>query len=494
MSAGENRYVVAVDQSTQGTKGLLFSENGVLLCRADRAHRQIVNEQGWVSHDPEEIYKNVLGVCKDVTERTGIDAEAIAAFGISNQRETSVAWDRRTGKPVCPAIVWQCARASEIAARHKSEADAIREKTGLTLSPYFPASKFQWIIENIPEAKTLAEKDLLALGTVDAWLVFRLTNGERFQTDYSNASRTQLFHIFDLKWDEELLRSFEIPESVLPKVTMSDGDFGETDLDGLLPKKIPIRGVLGDSHGALFGQDCRKKGQIKATYGTGSSVMMNLGETPLRSDVGLVTSLAWGRNGKVSYVFEGNLNYTGAVITWLKNDLGLITDVSETATLAESANPNDRTYFVPAFSGLGAPYWKSDATGMFTGITRMTGKKELVKACVDCIAYQITDLVELMRQESGEVVPELRVDGGPTSNPYLMQLQSDLIGTSVRIPEIAELSGMGSAYLAGIATGVYDEEEIFRRIIHTSFSPQMEKEAGQQKLAGWKEAVGRAIR
>ena len=486
-------YILSVDQSTQGTKGLLFDAAGKLVCRADRTHRQIVNEKGWVSHSPEEILKNVLGVCRDVIEKAGIDPADVAAFGISNQRETTVAWDKKTGKPLCDAIVWQCARASEISARHEGEAESIRKKTGLTLSPYFPASKMQWITENVPEAKELAAHGALAFGTVDAWLVWNLTSERRFQTDYSNASRTQLFNIFELEWDKDLLRSFGIPENALPAVTMSDGDFGMTDLGGLLPKPVPIRGVLGDSHGALFGQDCRKPGQIKATYGTGSSVMMNIGETPKLSDAGLVTSLAWGRNGKVSYVFEGNLNYTGAVITWLKDQVGLIKDAGETGPLAEAANPNDRAYFVPAFTGLGAPYWKSGATGMFTGITRVTGRNELVRACVDCIAYQITDLVALMRTESGFPVAELRVDGGPTANEYLMQFQSDIAETIVRIPELAELSGMGSAFLAGIAVGLYDEETVFTGIEHTEYRPEMAEMPREQKLAGWKEAVEQVL-
>ncbi|MBQ9065233.1 MAG: glycerol kinase GlpK [Blautia sp.] len=487
------KYILAVDQSTQGTKGLLFDSEGRLFCRADRPHRQIISEKGWVSHNLTEILENTLDVCADVIKSAGIKKDQIAAFGISNQRETTAAWNISTGLPVCDAIVWQCGRAAEVCRKHEDEAESIRQKTGITLSPFFPASKMQWIMENVPEAKEAAANSELAFGTIDSWLVWNLTNEHAFKTDYSNASRTQLFNICDLKWDEEICRSFGIPAECLAEVCMSDSIFGYTDLGGLLPHTIPICGVLGDSHGALFGQDCRQPGLIKATYGTGSSVMMNIGKEMLISDRGIVTSLAWGRKGQVEYVFEGNLNYTGAVITWLKNDLQMIKSAADTGSLAEEANPEDGTYFIPAFTGLGAPYWKPDATGMFTGITRTTGRKEMVKACVECIAYQITDLVELMREESGLAIDELRADGGPTGNSYLMQFQSDMARVSVRIPEIQELSGMGAAYMAGITAGLYDEEEVFTKIQHSSYSCGMPEEIRKEKYAGWKKAVERAI-
>lgn len=489
------RYILAVDQSTQGTKGLLFDESGELTARADRTHKQIINEKGWVEHDPEEIFRNTCEVCRDVIAKAGIAPEDIAAFGISNQRETSAAWDKETGKPVCNAIVWQCARAEDICIRHEKngEADRIREKTGLPLSPYFPAAKLQWIMENIPEAGRLAREDRLAVGTIDSWLVYKLTGGESHRTDYSNASRTQLFNLETLSWDEELLNIFGIPQSSLPEVVMSDSVFGMTDLNGILPKKIPIRGVLGDSHAALFGQNCREKGGIKATYGTGSSVMMNTGGTRYRSTSGLVTSLAWGMHGRVDYVLEGNLNYTGASITWLKDQVGMISSASETEELAVLANPDDRSYFVPAFTGLGAPYWDPEATGLLTGITRVTGKKEIVKACVESIAYQITDLIEIMRKETGNPIPDLHVDGGPTENRYLMQFQADIADICVQIPELQELSGMGAAYLAGIAVGLYDEETIFRHIRLTDYTCKMEEAERDRKYKGWKDAIRKTL-
>lgn len=435
---------------------MLFDAAGRLTARADRPHRQYINEKGWVSHDLEEIYANVLVVCREVAEKAGIDPAQIAAMGISNQRETVAAWDRADGTPVGQAIVWQCARAKEICDTLASHAEAVREKTGLPLSPYFSASKMAWILQNHPEAAALAAKERLALGTIDSYLVSRLSEERSFKTDYSNASRTQLFNIRTLQWDDELCTLYGVPRHCLAEVCMSDSLFGTTTLSGFLPKAIPICGVLGDSHAALLGQNCIKPGQTKATYGTGSSVMMQTGEKLVTSRNGLATSLAWGLNGKVEYVLEGNLNYTGAVITWLKKDVALLAGDAESETLARSANPADKTYFVPAFTGLGAPYWDSEATGLLTGITRTTGRAEIVKAGVECIAYQITDLVLRMAQDAGLALAELRVDGGPTANGYLMQFQSDMAGVEVSVPDIQELSGFGAACAAGFASGLYN--------------------------------------
>lgn len=486
-------YILAVDQSTQGTKGLLFDELGSLIARADRAHRQIVNNKGWVEHDPAEILENTVAVCGDVLAKAGVDAGGVAAIGLSNQRETTLMWDAVSGRPVYNAVVWQCARAAEICERPEisERAEEIWRKTGMNLSPYFPAAKLLWLMENVPEARTLAEKGRLRCGTVDSWLVYNLTGKHR--TDYSNASRTQLFNITDLKWDEDLCALFSVPLDSLPEVCMSDGDFGTTDLRGLLPRPVSIRGVLGDSHGALFGQDCRKPGQIKATYGTGSSVMMHIGGWPKFSDSGLVTSLAWGINGSIEYVFEGNLNYTGAVMTWLRESVGLIRTDAEATELAYKANPNDHICFVPAFTGLGAPYWDSRAEGLLTGVTRTTGRAEIARACLDCIAFQITDLVELMRQDSGLPVDTLRVDGGPTASAYLMQLQSDLADVSVQVPELQELSGMGTAYAAGMAVGLYDRETIYRHIRRRSYGQIMSPEERTKRLSLWKQAVRQAL-
>ena len=481
-------YVLSIDQSTQGTKALLFDHQGRLICRTDLPHRQIINDEGWVSHDPEEIMKNTIQVVKDLVAKAGVDKNELRVLGISNQRETSAAWDKETGKPVCDAIVWQCSRAKDLCGKLTACADIVKQKSGINLSPYFPAAKWAWIFENVPGVREKAEEGKLAVGTIDSWLVWNLTGGKEFRTDYSNASRTELFNINTLEWDDELLKIFGIPRSCMAQVTDSDGDYGTTDLGGWLDAPIPIRGVMGDSHGALFGQGCLEKGMIKATYGTGSSIMMNIGDTPVFSDAGIVTSLAWSMGGKVNYVLENNINYTGAVITWLKDDLKLITSPGETETLAKAANPSDTTYFVPAFSGLGAPYWDSEAKASISGMTRVTGKNEVVRAAVDSIAYQISDAVRLMGEACGTSIGELRVDGGPTRNGYLMQLQSDLTAIPVRIPDSEELSGIGAAYAAGLAQGIFDEA-VFSVLNRVSYEPKMDSEMRERKLAGWKNAV-----
>jgi glycerol kinase len=485
-------YVLGIDQSTQGTKALLFDAEGRLIGRADRSHRQIIDEKGWVEHDPEEIYSNTVAVVRDLVEKTGIDKNEIAVLGISNQRETAMVWDRETGKPVYNAVVWQCARGAAICdeLEQRGAADLVRQHTGLPLSPYFSAAKIAWILRNVDGAAQRGAEGGLCCGTMDSYLVYRLTGGKEFRTDYSNASRTQLFHIGELKWDEEICALFGIPVSALAQVTDSDGCFGETDFEGFLDHPIAIHSVMGDSHGALFGQGCLKPGMVKATYGTGSSIMMNIGEQPVYSSR-IVTSLAWSMGGKVHYVLEGNINYTGAVITWMKDDLQLIDSPAQTQELAEAANPQDTTYLVPAFSGLGAPYWDADARAIFYGMTRTTKRAELVKAGLESIAYQITDVVSCMKESSGIAIEELRVDGGPTRNTYLMQFQSDLLGIPVQVPQEEELSGIGAAYAAGIACGMYEQEQLFADRSRTRFAPQMNGEERSRRYEGWLEAVGK---
>lgn len=485
-----SRYVLGIDQSTQGTKALLFSEEGRLLCRSDLPHKQIVDERGWVEHDLDEIYKNTVQTVKNLVEKAGIDKSELAVLGISNQRETAACWEKESGKPVYNAIVWQCARGASICEdiERQGYGPMIKERTGLQLSPYFSAAKLAWIFQNVDGVKDRAREGKIACGTIDSFLVYRLTGGKQFRTDYSNASRTQLFNIRELKWDRELLDIFGIDPSCMAQVTDSNGNYGETDFDGFLDRPIPIRGVLGDSHGALFGQGCLKEGMVKATYGTGSSIMMNTGEKPVFTDLGVVTSLAWSMDGRVNYVLEGNINYTGAVITWLKDDVKLISSAGETEALAREAAEGDRTYLVPAFSGLGAPYWDSRATAVICGITRTTGKAEIVRAALDCIAYQITDIVRAMGEASGISIEELRVDGGPTKNGYLMQFQSDQLGIPVRIPESEELSGIGAAYAAGLAAGIFDKK-IFEKMQRTSYNSNIEACVRDQRYAGWKDAV-----
>lgn len=487
------QYILSVDQSTQGTKAMLFDEQGKLTARADLSHRQIVDRNGWVEHDPEEILCNTLQVCRNVIEKAGIEKNQVVAMGISNQRETIAVWDRETGKPLHNAIVWQCARASELCQKLSAHEDAVKHKTGLTLSPYFSASKLAWMIQNVPAVAEAQARDVLCCGTMDSWLVFHLTQEKAHKTDYSNASRTQLLNIRKLCWDKELCALFGVKETALPEICMSDSLYGHTDLGGFLEEPIPVCGVLGDSHAALLGQNCRNPGEVKATYGTGSSVMMQTGQTLFENNNGLVTSLAWGLDGKVEYVLEGNLNYTGAVVSWMRDQACLIQKDSETEELALSANPEDKCYFVPAFTGLGAPYWDSTATGMFTGITRTTGRAELVKAGLESIGYQITDLLRLMSRCTGMKVSQLRVDGGPTVNRYLMQFQSDIAGTSLRVPNLQELSGYGAAIAAGLHIGLYQAESLEEGISHTYYQPNQEEAWRSGRYAGWQQAVRQVL-
>lgn len=498
------KYVLAIDQSTQGTKAILFDEKRELICRSDILHKQLINEKGWISHDLNEIYHNTIQVVKNLVEKAQIKKEEIVCLGISNQRETSAAWNRRTGMALAPAIVWQCSRAEAVCERvrqldvscqsretgeKRGVSELIRQKTGIYLSPYFPAAKYAWMMENVEAVKQAGKNKELCLGTIDTWLLFKLTGGSVYATDYSNASRTQLFNIHTLQWDKEICAWFGIDSTILPQVCDSSYSFGETDLEGYLERPIPICGLIGDSQGALFGQGCMEKGMIKATYGTGSSVMMHMGDVPVLSELGVVTSLAWGIKGKVSYVLEGNINYTGAVITWLKDDMQMIASAQESGELAEQANQQDTTYLIPAFSGLGAPHWKTDAKAMICGMSRTTGKKEVVKAALESIAYQITDIAEMMKAESGGKLEELCVDGGPTNNKYLMQFQSDILHIPVNLPKCEECSALGAAMLAGLAHGIYQEENLFAGATRRRYYPQMEKAERENRYFGWKSAL-----
>lgn len=488
-------YILGIDQSTQGTKVLLFDEAGTICYKAAKSHKQYIDEKGWVEHDPDEIWRHLKDLIRDMLDKTEINGKAIKAVGISNQRETAMAWHRQTGKPVYRAIVWQCARGAAICEelRRKGLDSLIKNTTGLPLSPYFSAAKLAWILRHVEGAGELLTEGKLCMGTMDSWLVYCMTKGQVFRTDFSNASRTQLFDINRLTWSEDVCRAFGIDRHALPEVTDSNGLYGSTDFDGILPEAIPIHAVFGDSHAALFGQACHHPGMAKATYGTGSSVMMNIGDKPVYSQHGLVTSLAWSLSGKATYVLEGNINYTGAAITWLKDDLQLIQSPEETMALAKAANPKDRSYFVPAFTGLGAPYWESQATGLYTGVTRVTGKKEMVRAVLDAIAYQINDVTMLMQKESGYKLPSLRVDGGPTKNAYLMQFQTDLLGCPVDVPEAAELSAIGAAYAAGLAVGLYDKDALFKDMKGISYEPSMAGDRRRELIEGWQKAISQTL-
>ncbi len=499
-SAGKERshmpYIISIDQSTSCTKALLFNSTGDLAGRTDLPHRQLVDAKGWVEHDPEEIYGNLIKSVKLLLEKTGIQDKEIAGASLSNQRETAIVWNRDTGKPVYNAIVWQCGRGAEICERirqsNQGNAGLIKTRTGLNLSPYFSAAKIAWILENIPEAKLLASQGKLVCSTMDCWLVYRLTREHSVKTDYSNASRTQLFNINSLTWDDDICAMFGIPLVALPEVCFSDSQFGTTDFDGILSRAVPLNGVLGDSQGALFAQGCLTGGMVKATYGTGSSVMMNTGCKPVTCPE-LVTSLAWGIGGTVSYVLEGNINYTGATIQWLKNDLQLITSAAESGELAEHARHVPGLYFVPAFSGLGAPYWNEHARAVVCGMDRTTGKAEFVRAAEESTAYQIADIVLRMQERTGFALTTLRTDGGPTRDTYLMQFQSDIIRSPVRVAAVEELSGMGPAIAAGSALGLYDIHSILNKPPKKEYTVKMDETLQTELYDGWKRAVRFAL-
>jgi len=478
------KYILGIDQSTSATKALLFDGNGDLCCRYDLPHRQIVNDQGWVEHNLMEIYGNTAEVVRRVIRESGINKSQIIGVGISNQRETAAVWDKITGKPVYNAIVWQCSR-GEVICNKIAEAglsEKVREVTGLPLSPYFSAAKIAWVLDN----NDVRQKQLCA-GTIDSWLVYKLTGN--FKTDYSNASRTQLLDLKSLVWSHDVCEIFRIDPSILPQICDSDSCFGYTDFDGIFDNPIPIHSVVGDSHGALFGQGCHSPGMMKATYGTGSSIMMNIGRTPIISDNGIATSVAWGLHGRIEYVLEGNINYTGAVLKWLSDDLGLIESPNSSSVYASRANVDDETYLVPAFSGLGSPHWNSEARAMICGMSRTTGKPEIVRAAVECIAYQIADVIGAMFRTTGIGGDCLRVDGGPTKNEYLMQFQSDILNLPVVVPSWEELSGIGTSYMAGIALGLFDKDNVFSRLQRTEFVPLMDEATRKKKYSGWLNAV-----
>jgi glycerol kinase len=488
----ERRYLVGIDQSTQGTKAVLLDETGSFIHKTVVPHQQIINGQGWVEHDAAEIARNVIDAVRLLFDECGVDKDKVAGVGIANQRETVVVWERATGRPLHNAIVWQCNRAAQICERieQAGHAEFIRQRTGLRLSPFFSAAKIAWILEHMPYAAERAQRGELCCGTIDSWVIYNLTDGKHYKTDCSNASRTQLYNIAEMKWDEDVCRIFGIPLSCLPQVCDSDAYYGETDFGHLLNAPIPIHSVIGDSHGAMFAHRCYEKGMSMTGYGTGSCVLMNIGDAPILSKHGISTSIGWRVGGKICYVFDGVINYSGAVITWLLKDVRLIDSPAESEHFARLAHPADTTYLVPAFSGIGAPYWASEVTAAFTGMTRLTGKAELVRAAVDCIAYQINDVIEAMSCDAGVPIIEMRVSGAPTRNGYLMQFQSDLLDCPVLIPNNEELSGIGTAYIAGLAIGMYGMEEIAGNVHYATTEPRMAAEEKTNKLSGWKHAVG----
>lgn len=483
-------YVLSIDQSTQKTKAFLFDRKGSLISQAALPHRQIVNEAGWVSHDPEEIYRNTLEVIRQTVAAAGVSSREIACIGISNQRETSLIWDRKSGTPLEHAVVWQCSRAAQVCQRPqiREAAEKIRKKTGLVLSPYYPAAKYCWLLEHLAGRNRLPGAGQYCLGTMDSYLLFRLTGGNVFATDLSNAARTQLFDISSCNWDEEICGLFGIDPMTLPEVKDSDAVFGCTDCEGIFEEPVPVHGILGDSNAALFAHHCTNPGDVKATYGTGSSVMMNIGEQFLCSSHGLSSSLAWSIKGRRFYVLEGNINYSGAVIAWLKDRMMLIQNEAETVSLAQSAQKDDQLYLIPAFTGLSAPYWNSDVKAAFTGMDRTTGKAEIVRAALESIAYQITDVVRSMEADVRHPITSLKADGGATGNSYLMQFQSDILGCKVSISDYTEMSGMGAALMAGMAAGCWTEE-VYQILKRRTVLPEMTEQVRKTKYDGYMAAL-----
>lgn len=491
----DKKYILAIDQSTQATKALIYDRKGALMIQTGVRHRQIIDERGWISHDPVEIYKNMMEAVKKALFETDIPAEEIAAIGITNQRETSVVWNRKTGEPVANAIVWQCSRAKNISDRlfQAGWAEEIKLRSGLALSPYFPASKYAWILENTPGAKQLAENHELCFGTIECWLLYCLTGGSVYASDVSNAARTQLLNLKTLKWDERLCELFGICAEDLPEVMDCDAYFGDTTMNGISETPIPIHGMMGDSNGALFGQGCLKPGMTKTTYGTGSSVMMNAAEELKIFNSGIVTSVAWKYKGRTSYCLEGNINYSSATTNWLRDHVGLFQDFNELSELLKKADLNDDTCLVPAFSGLGAPYFDSEATALITGMNYKTGKAEIAKAGLESIAFQIRDIVVLMEKESGIRVSEIRADGGACANSYLMQFQSDIGNIRVSVADLEDLSAFGVACMAGIGIGLYEEEQVFRMVHRKDYNSCMDEDTRARKQSNWSRAISQAL-
>ncbi|MEI8049400.1 MAG: glycerol kinase GlpK [Bacteroidota bacterium] len=489
------QYTLAIDQSTSATKVLLFDENATLVARASVDHKQYYPQPGWVEHNPVEILENTYKAAQQVLTESGVNRADVTSIAVTNQRETVVVWDKRTGKPVYNAVVWQCNRGTQICEEliAQGHEPTVTVKTGLIINPYFSASGVKWILDNVSGARKAAEDGHLLLGTMDSWLIWNFTNGKVHATDYTNASRTLLFNIHTLDWDNELLELFTVPASMLPKALPCDGQYGTTTMNGILPE-IQIAGVLGDSHGALVGQMCFSVGMGKATYGTGSSIMVNIGEKALHAPLGLVTSIGFAAKGKVFYAFEGNIHCTGATIKWLQDDLQLIQSAAETEALATSVNSTDGVYFVPAFAGLGAPWWDNDAKALICGMNRGTNKAHIVRAALESIAYQVKDLMALI-QESGVKLLELRVDGGPVRNNFLMQFQADMLHASINRSPIEEASALGAVLMNGFATKRFAElqDAAALRSRNDYISPQMELTKVDELHSQWKKAVQRTL-
>ena len=490
----KNKYILALDQGTTSSRAILFDRSGNVMGMAQREFKQIYPRSGWVEHDPMDINTSQFSVITEALVQCDVGIGDIAAIGITNQRETTILWDRVTGKPVYNAIVWQCRRTAAYCEELKSKgyAESIYQKTGLVLDPYFSATKIKWILDNVEGARARAEAGELCFGTVDTYLMWHLSGGKIFATDYTNASRTMLFNIHTLEWDEELLALFGIPKSILPEVHPSSYAFGKTS-DRVFGKEVPICGVAGDQQAALFGQLCMRKGDVKCTYGTGCFLLMNTGETPVESKNGLITTIA-ASAGSVQYALEGSVFVGGAIVQWLRDEMKLISSAAETESVALSVPDSGGAYIVPAFVGLGAPYWDSEARGTIVGVTRGTSRSHFVRAAVESIAYQVNDVLQAMKSDIGQEIPFMNVDGGASANNFLMQFQADILGNHIVRPAVVETTALGAAYLAGLACGYWkDAQDIAdNRKIGKSFVGNMQAEKRSELLRGWQKAVRQA--
>ena len=485
-------YIMSLDQGTTSSRCILFDHAGNICSTAQREFRQIFPKPGWVEHDANEIWHTTLEVSLAAMVKLGVRAGDIAAIGITNQRETTVIWDKATGEPICNAIVWQCRRTSDIIDElvRQGHADTIRAKTGLVPDAYFSASKIKWMLDNVPGARERAERGELLFGTIDTWLIWKLTGGRVHVTDYTNASRTMLYNIHELCWDEELLDLLDIPRCLLPEVKPSSCVYGRTEFE-FYGGEIPIAGAAGDQQCAMFGQCCFTPGQMKNTYGTGCFLLMNTGRTPVVSNNGLVTTIAVGFDDHVEYALEGSIFVAGAAIQWLRDELGILTSAAESLEYAASVKNTEGAYVVPAFTGLGAPYWNQHARGCIVGITRGFSRAHLVRATLESLAYQTYDICKAMEQDSGIPVADLKVDGGACANDFLMQFQSNILGCDVHRPKCIETTALGAAYLAGLAVGFWNSREDIRSnwAIDRVFRPQMEQPLRDKLLEGWHWAV-----
>jgi glycerol kinase len=489
------KYVMALDQGTTSSRCILFNEKGLIESVAQKEFTQIYPKAGWVEHDPMEIWSTQVGVASEAMAKIGAEASDIASIGITNQRETTVVWNKNTGKPVYNAIVWQCRRTSNMVDELKERglAETFKAKTGLILDAYFSGTKVKWILDNVEGAREDAEKGNLLFGTIDTWLIWNLTKGQVHVTDYSNASRTLLFNIHTLEWDKEILEILNIPASMLPEVKPSSYVYGNTD-HSLLGGEIAIAGAAGDQQAALFGQTCFKPGTAKNTYGTGCFMLMNTGEKAVESNSGLLTTIAWGADGKVEYALEGSVFIAGAAIQWLRDELRMIKNAADSEEYATAVEDTNGVYMVPAFVGLGAPHWDQYARGAIVGLTRGTKKEHFIRATLESLAYQTFDVLKAMQEDSGIELQALKVDGGACANNFLMQFQSDILGVQVDRPQVIETTALGAAYLAGLAVGYWkDKEEVSKNwAISRAFEPNMESSRREELIEGWHEAVGRS--